>query len=379
MRSCARRWGRGRLSLPGIPLLLIPPFLLALQLLVVGPRLPPTARAGVEQEVVFSVISIEPDRNSRQRGSPSRGPGLEEEEKEEEQQVEVEDGERGKLARAYEDENEMHSRQMGPRTLQVQPWASDEPSFTAELNRIITYITRPQLDCSRVLSPGRTQASRPPEDSPWLLCAEDWLLPSADMPCVAYSFSMDGLDADFLKTVSGLGCEVHSFDPSISSASGGHLGNSLASNHGDGGVVSQHKMWLEWRAARKRKQKTRGSLGSVSQTLADIMASLGHRTVHFLYADLLSAEWRVFQNWIESGTLQRVRHLVAQVHLQWAGFEVGGTNEEVLRYWFSVLQGLQASGLKLVHSSAGEGHSVLKQTVANGHSSYMLSWTNTRR
>ncbi|XP_068431071.1 probable methyltransferase-like protein 24 isoform X2 [Clinocottus analis] len=346
MRSCARRWGRGRLSLPGIPLLLIPPFLLALQLLVVGPRLPPTARAGVEQEVVFSVISIEPDRNSRQRGSPSRGPGLEEEEKEEEQQVEVEDGERGKLARAYEDENEMHSR---------------------------------QLDCSRVLSPGRTQASRPPEDSPWLLCAEDWLLPSADMPCVAYSFSMDGLDADFLKTVSGLGCEVHSFDPSISSASGGHLGNSLASNHGDGGVVSQHKMWLEWRAARKRKQKTRGSLGSVSQTLADIMASLGHRTVHFLYADLLSAEWRVFQNWIESGTLQRVRHLVAQVHLQWAGFEVGGTNEEVLRYWFSVLQGLQASGLKLVHSSAGEGHSVLKQTVANGHSSYMLSWTNTRR
>ncbi|TKS88473.1 Methyltransferase-like protein 24 [Collichthys lucidus] len=189
---------------------------------------------------------------------------------------------------------------------------------------------------------------------------------------------MDGRDAEFLKTVSLLGCEVHSFDPSNSNASGGHLGNSLAGNYGNGGVVNQHKMWLEWRAPRKRKHKTRGNLGSVSQTLADIMAALGHHTVHFLYADLLSAEWRVFQNWIETGTLQSIHHLVATVHLQWAGFEVGGTDEEVLRYWFSVLQGLQAFGLKLVHSSAGEGHSVLKQTVANAHSSYTLSWVNTR-
>ncbi|XP_059205123.1 probable methyltransferase-like protein 24 [Centropristis striata] len=367
-------WGRGGVLRSGILLLLIPPFLLALQLLVVGPRLPRAGRAGVEeQEVAFSVISIEPERHSRHRGSPSRRPGLEDEEEE------VEDGERREGARAYEDENEILSRQMGPIALEVQPWATDKPSFTAELDRIITYITRPQLNCSRVLSPGQAQASQPPADSPhWLLCAEDWLLPAADTPCVAYSFSMDRGDADFLKTVSGLGCEVHSFDPSNSNASGGHLGNSLASNHGNGGVVRQHKMWLEWRVPRKRK-KTRGNLGSVSLTLADIMEALGHHTVHFLYVDLLSAEWRVFQNWIESGTLQSVHSLVATVHLQWAGFEVGGTNEEVLRYWFSVLQGLQASGLKLVHSSAGEGHSILKQTVANGHSSYRLSWTNTRR
>lgn len=189
---------------------------------------------------------------------------------------------------------------------------------------------------------------------------------------------MDGGDADFLRTVSRLGCEVHSFDLSNSNASGGHLGNSLASNRGNGGVVSQHKMWLEWRARKRRKRKARGNPGGVSHTLADIMVALGHRTVHFLYADLLSAEWRVFQSWIESGTLQNVHHLVATVHLHWAGFEVGGTNEEVLRYWFSVLQGLQASGLKLVHSSAGEGHIVLKQTVENAYSSYTLSWVNTQ-
>ncbi|XP_074469371.1 putative methyltransferase-like protein 24 [Sebastes fasciatus] len=374
MRTCAR-W-RGAPLRSRALLLLIPPVLLALQLILVGPRLPGgVSRAEEEEEheeVAFSVISIEPERN--QRRSPNRLPGgLQEVEEQEEEDD-------GQLARAYEDENEMHSRQVGPRALEVQPWAAEEPSFTAEVNRIITYITRPQLNCSRILSPGQAQTSQPPAGSPhWLLCAEDWLLPAADRPCVAYSFSMDGGDADFLKTMSGLGCEVHSFDPSSSNASGGHLGNSLSGNHGDGGVVSRHKMWLEWRAPRKRKHKTRGNLGGVSQTLADIMAALGHHTVHFLYADLLSAEWRVFQNWIESGTLQSVHHLVATVHLQWAGFEVGGTSEEVLRYWFSILQGLQASGLKLVHSSAGEGHRVLKQTVVNGHSSYTLSWANTRR
>ncbi|XP_062292266.1 probable methyltransferase-like protein 24 [Scomber scombrus] len=377
MRTCV--WWCGRGGLPfrsGLPLLLIPPFLLALQLLVVGPWLPRAARMGMEEQegaVAFSVISIEPERSSRQRETLSRRPDLAEEGEE------VEDGKGMEGARAYEDENEMHSSQVRPRPLELQPLAADKLSFSAELNRIVTYITRPQLNCSRVLSPGLAQASQPPAASPvWLLCAEEWLLPAADTPCVAYSFSMDGGDADFLKTVSGLECEVHSFDPSNSNASGGHLGNSLASNHGNGGVASQHKMWLEWRAPRKRKHKTRGNLGSVSQTLADIMAALGHHTVHFLYVDLLSAEWRVFQNWIETGTLQSVLHLVATVHLQWAGFEVGGTNEEVLRYWFSVLQGLQDSGLKLVHSSAGEGHSVLKQTAANAHSSYTLSWVNMR-
>ncbi|KAM9838531.1 putative methyltransferase-like protein 24 [Aulostomus maculatus] len=377
MRTCARWWGRGGLPLrSGIPLLLIPPLLLALQLLVVGPRLPRVPRVGVEEQegaVAFSVISIEPERSSRQQGALSLPPVPEGEEG-----TESEDGESKEGGRAYEDENEMHSRQVGPRLLEVQPWAADKPLFSAELNRIIKYISSPQMNCSRVLSPGQAQTSPPRATSPpWLLCAEEWLLPAADAPCVAYSFSMNGGDADFLKTVSELGCEVHSFDPSNSNASGGHLGNSLASNHGNGGIVSQHKMWLEWRAPRKRKHKTRGNLGSVSQRLADIMAALGHHIVHFLYADLLSAEWRVFQNWIEQGTLQKVHHVVATVHLQWAGFEVGGTNEEVLRYWFSVLQGLQTSGLKLVHSSAGQGHSVLKQTV-DAHSSYTLSWVNIR-
>ncbi|KAG7244984.1 hypothetical protein INR49_023550 [Caranx melampygus] len=422
-------------SKPGGPLF-------ALKLLVVaGPRLPRAAGAGVEEQgreegaVAFSVISIEPggSRSVREPGSPGdrvsrrrrrwrmRGGGRGHEPLRMRTKCtgvsapgKCLTSRTGVRARdlppqySYLGQHVQAAEALtrltivGSRGLEVQPWASDPPSFTAELDRIISHVTRPQLSCSRVLCPGQAQASQPPVASHrWLLCAEDWLIPAADRPCVAYSFSMDGRDADFLKTVSGLGCEVHSFDPSNSNTSHGHLDNSLASNHGDGGVVSQHKMWLEWRTPRKRKHKTRGNLGSVSQTLADIMTALGHHTLSYLYvpmatglcaipgchgnsfssllyADLLSAEWRVFQSWIESGTLQSVHHLVATLHLQWAGFEVGGTNEEVLRYWFSILQGLQASGLKLVHSSAGKGHSVLKRTVANAHSSYTLSWVNTR-
>ncbi|XP_041823349.1 methyltransferase-like protein 24 [Melanotaenia boesemani] len=371
--------GLGGFSLrSGILLLLIPPVLITLQLLVVGSRIPGAARlwvgVGVEERdgaVVFSVISIEPEGGLSQPGTQSRRPGVEEE---------VDYGEMKAIERPYEDENEMHERQVGPRAVEMQEWAANKPSFTAELRRIIMYITKLQLNCSRILSPGLTRATQPPVASAhWQLCAEDWLFPAAHGPCVAYSFSMDGGDADFLKTVSKLGCEVHSFDPSNSNASGGHLSNSLTSNHDNSGGVIQHKMWLEWRTPRRIRHKTRGNLGSVSQTLANIMAALGHRTVHFLYADLFSAEWRIFQNWIEEGILENIHHLVATVHLQWAGFEVGGTDEEVLRFWFSVLRGLQASGLMLVHSSAGEGHSVLKQTVENAHSSYTLSWANTRR
>lgn len=351
-------------------LLLIPPVLLALQLLVVA-RLWAEERDGA---VAFTVISIEPERRSAGKAGEGRSRRARMEEEEE-----VRDEELMRVVERAYDENEQQERQVGPRVMEVQPWAVNKPSFLAELQRIITYITRPQLNCSRVLPPGKAQAVPPPVASArWLLCAEDWLLPAADRPCIAYSFSMDGGDADFLSTVSRLGCEIHSFDPSISSASVGHLGNSLASNHGNRGVVSQHKLWLEWRALKKPRHRTSGGPVGASHTLADIMTALGHHTVHFLYADLLSAEWRIFQNWIEVGTLQNIHHLVATVHLHWAGFEVGGSDEEVLRYWFSVLQGLKASGLQLVHSSSGEGHRVLKHTAESAHSSYTLSWANTR-
>lgn len=103
MRTCARWWGRG-----GLPLLmLVPPLLLGLQLLVVGPRLRGATRLEGEDRagaVAFSVISIEPEKNWRPWGASFRRPGPAEE-----------DGGRREVARAYEDENEMLSQQVNYR------------------------------------------------------------------------------------------------------------------------------------------------------------------------------------------------------------------------------------------------------------------------
>lgn len=149
--------------------------------------------------------------------------------------------------------------------------------------------------------------------------------------CLCLS-SMDRGDAEFLKTVLGLGCEVHSFDPSNSNAaSGGHLGNSLASNHGDGGVVSQHKMWLEWRAPRKRKHKTRGNLGSVSQTLADIMATLGHHTVRDTHTHIYTSARTHTENWRNSAKQTYLRVFSTQ-HTQKALLLVRSHSNRALRH-----------------------------------------------
>ncbi|XP_029588157.1 uncharacterized protein LOC115173849 isoform X2 [Salmo trutta] len=230
-------------------LLIIPMFLLALQLLV-GLRLPRADHAGspgaFKDGVAFTVISIEPERRSaRQTGS-----------------LDFLRDETG-ANRGYEDENEMPigDRERG-RGFELQQWASGEPSFTAELERVIAYITTPQVNCSRVLLPGESQASQA-SGALWLLCVEGWSLPSQGPPCVAYSFR---------------------FDPS------GQHGDRASSGYRDDGFggFRQYRAWLDWRAARGRKQKKKGVLCSGSRTLKDIMETLGHHTVDFLYADLLS-------------------------------------------------------------------------------------------
>lgn len=96
--------------------------------------------------------------------------------------------------------------------------------------------------------------------------------------------------------------------------------------------------------------------------------------VHVLWADLESAEWRVLESWVQDGILRRIGQLIVTVHLQWAGFEVGGTEAEVVRFWYSVLRALHSTGFRLTHSVPGPGHTVLRKELPNTHSSYKLTW-----
>ncbi|KAL0962087.1 hypothetical protein UPYG_G00335500 [Umbra pygmaea] len=304
-------------------LLIIPSVLLTLQLLV-GLRLPLGERVGssgaYQDRLPFTVMSIEPER----RTPPDTEP------------LDVlRDAETG-VSRRHEDENEMGSQERS-QGFKLQQWASKDPSFNSELERLITHISTPQVNCSSVLLPDEAEISA----APWMMCVEGYSLPTQGPPCVAYSFSMDNGDTGFLETLSKA-CDIHRFDPT-----GQKSDRKIGFQH--------HRTWLNWRVARGRKKNLKKEvLGSGSQTLKDIMETLGHHTVNFLYADLLSLEWRVLQNWEELGTLGQIHHLVATVHLQWAGFEVGGSEAEVVRYWFSVLQGLWDAGFRLVHSSPGK-------------------------
>ncbi|XP_072532335.1 probable methyltransferase-like protein 24 [Salminus brasiliensis] len=258
---------------------------------------------------------------------------------------------------AYEEEDELNSYKVTDREFVLQPWASRQPSFSAEVHRLTQFISTPEVNCSRWLG---TSGSRPMMERSETLCMDPW---ASGNTCVAYSFSLDGKDAVFLESTLSMGCEVHRFDPSrrLRHASGSGLGS-----------IQHHQTWLDWRRPHSRPRK--GVLSTMPRRLVDIMDSLGHRTVDVVRADLESAEWRVLESWVQDGTLRKVNQLILTVHLRWAGFEVGGTELEVVRFWYSVLKALHNSGLHLAHSASGPGHTVLRHELPGTHSSYTLSW-----
>ncbi|XP_050992214.1 probable methyltransferase-like protein 24 isoform X2 [Labeo rohita] len=256
----------------------------------------------------------------------------------------------------YQDENELEGRQAAGRELILQPWASEQPSFGAELQRLTQFITTIEVNCSVVQGSEGNRSTHTPGHSD-VLCINHW---KRKWGCVAYSFSLDGKDATFLDTMLHAGCEVHRFDPSSRGSR-------------EPASIKNHRAWLDWRNPRRHA----GLVGNVQHRLLDIMDSLGHTMVDVLRMDLESAEWRILESWIKDGTLRRINQLILTIHLQWAGFEVDGAEEEVVRFWYSVLRALRISGLQLVHSAHGPGHIVLRHKLAESHSSYTLSWIRT--
>ncbi|XP_030644418.1 methyltransferase-like protein 24 [Chanos chanos] len=330
--------------------------LLMLFQLLVGLLVPRAYRTsagfGPEDEPDFTVISIKNDGSARESKSDT-GDVAREWSSNSGGELWTEEEPAGQST--YEkSERSTHQAVVG--VLNLQPWASGGPSFNAEVQRLIHFITSPQMKCASVQSLGKTLVSTESE----VLCLNYW---TDDEFCVAYSFSLDGKDAVFLETALRAGCEVHRFDPSRSEP-----------NSGSGSpAIWHHQIWLDWRS-----RPHGGMTGIVPRRLPDIMGSLGHNMIDVLWANLESAEWRVLESWFEDGTLRRINQLILTIHLQWAGFEVSGSNEEVVRFWYSVLSALYSSGFRLVRSSHGPGRSVLRHTLPNTHSSYTLNWVRTK-
>ncbi|MBN3290395.1 MET24 protein, partial [Polypterus senegalus] len=340
--------------------LLILILFLTLQVFV-GILAPGTPRFS-EDGVVFTIISIE--NSWKPKESPIAQSGTGQDTKT--WGPEFLEGEHGDAAEylphLYQDENENMTRtEEVSNHIELQPWAGGQPSFKAEVDRFLAYITTPQVHCNKALTAGEVREKQVAA-STWAICLEAWFLPRVPpKPCVVYSFSMDQKDGLFVSRMAAEGCEVHHFDPSSPSA------HSQQESH-----AHHHRTWLDWREQKPGRRKNN------PMKLKTIMQFLGHKKVEYVQADLESAEWKVLENVLLDGTISLIYQLILTVHLGWAGFEVAGAEEEVIRFWYSLLWKLQSVGFQLHHSFRGSGQTVLRHSLTNASSTYTLCWVNTR-
>ncbi|TNN68603.1 Methyltransferase-like protein 24 [Liparis tanakae] len=242
--------------------------------------------------------------------------------------------------------------------IDLKPWAGESHSLEEEAKRFLDYITTPQVSCASLEgTPGAWAACLDPKYS--------LTHRIQGQHCRVYSFGLGVDDRSLERSLARAGCEVHCFDPSLKQP---HL--------------QQEEMWLhrlsvDWRdpnpaiVAKRQYANTK--------KLATILNDFGHREVDVLKADMESAEWKILENLVLEGVLESVGQLLLELHLHWAGFEVGGDDASVVRYWFSLLKELEHADFRLFHvnSDPAKPHVFLHKNVLNASSAYTLSWVNT--
>ncbi|XP_072217866.1 probable methyltransferase-like protein 24 [Leuresthes tenuis] len=250
--------------------------------------------------------------------------------------------------------------------IDLQPWASENQSLEDEATRFLNYITAPQVSCASLLGKEATQGGH---TSDWVVCLD----PKYSLVhriqrkrCRVYSFGL-GLKERFMERfLAGSGCEVHCFDPS------------LKEPHLQEAEMWLHRLSVDWRDPNPAIIAQRQYANT--KKLATILNDFGHRELDVLKADMESAEWKILENLVLEGVLDSVGQLLLEIHLHWAGFEVGGDDPSVVRYWFSLLKELERAKFHLfhVHSDPAKPHLFLHKNVLNASSVYTLSWVNTK-
>ncbi|KAM3861554.1 putative methyltransferase-like protein 24 [Diretmus argenteus] len=250
--------------------------------------------------------------------------------------------------------------------IDLEPWASDSRSLEDEARRFLSYITTPQVSC--VSLAGEDAAQDGPK-GPWAVCLD----PKYSLThrirskhCRVYSLGLGVDDRSLERSLARAGCEVHCFDPS------------LKQPHLQQAEMWLHRLSVDWRdpnpaiAAQRQHANTK--------KLATILNDFGHRQVDVLKADMESAEWKILENLVLEGVLDSVGQLLLELHLHWAGFEVGGDDPSVVRYWFSLLKELEHAHFRLFrfHSDPAKPHLFLHKNVLNASSAYTLGWINTQ-
>ncbi|XP_076127959.1 putative methyltransferase-like protein 24 [Alosa pseudoharengus] len=245
--------------------------------------------------------------------------------------------------------------------IELQPWAGERHSLEEEAKRFLRYISTPQIQCSRSMLDAEEH---------WNVCEDDRFSLArrvTNKHCRVYSLGLGADERQVERALVRAACEVHCFDPSISEP---HLQESER--------LWVHRLSVDWRDPNPAisGQRHHGN----TKKLATILNEFGHQEVDVLKVDMESAEWKILENLVLEGVLSSVGQLLLEVHLHWAGFEVGGEDSDVVRYWFSLLKEVELAHFSLFHSwsDPNKPRLFLHRNLWNTSSAFRLGWVNTR-
>lgn len=153
------------------------------------------------------------------------------------------------------------------------------------------YINTPQALCNRIVRIGKLG------DGGWEVCEDKLYKPRP--PCTVFSF---GIADDFSfddHMAERYGCEVHSFDPSMTLKEGPR-----------GEKTWFHNIGL---AGRTEKLDT----GWFMETFDDILKKLDYKkkTIDVVKVDIEESEWQALPQMIESGVLRNINQLIMEIHI----------------------------------------------------------------
>ncbi|XP_036623804.1 methyltransferase-like protein 24 [Trichosurus vulpecula] len=253
--------------------------------------------------------------------------------------------------------------------IDLQPWASPSQSLNEEAMRFLKYISTTQISCNHLVPSGLMSDSGSTK-KPWPICLDEKFSLAHQIQkkrCRLYSLGLGNEDTHFELNMASDGCEVHRFDPSIKSA---HV---QESQH-----LWFHRLSIDWRDPHPAIAVHK--LRSNTKKLGTILNEFGHNKIDVLKADLESAEWKILENLILEGVLEQIGQLVFEIHLHWPGFEIGGNDSAVVRFWYSLLKELELKDFRLFHTykDLSKPQLFLKKELFNASSCYVLSWVNMR-
>ncbi|XP_002739452.1 putative methyltransferase-like protein 24 [Saccoglossus kowalevskii] len=227
----------------------------------------------------------------------------------------------------------------------LQPWASEDKSLNAEIHRFLRYI--------------QTEQNSAAENALYLS-------DNQGAACVVYIFCWsDFVNVSNLWKHCSNGVELHVFDPRTR-----HL--TLPEDELPNVSIAFHKKTLDWTTHAPLIGHVAGTWRG--ETLKGIMGEFGHQQIEVAVADLKGAEWKILQNLLEDRLLFKIRQLILRICLHWRGFEIIGSDVDVVRLWYSILKDVENVGYVITGSVQEEGalRSVLGINDFDTSSCYIL-------